>query len=278
MPFSYASAASQPGKGTTRAIDLVLDMRAAGIVPGGNITNATFYRRSGLAGPGLTVSPSPVYCVYNGRAGYRVLSGLGAAAGWDLGLGVCTLQPTFGGQLATQQQVTIYRTSLAAGSFVSPNNDVGMVIKICSGTSTGDLIGAPTGSASGQSGFGVMMLGNAWCYVMKLLGQAQNTVTEQVTLVWPTNDPTIPVDCEFRIYDATLALPGSVELWIAGVKQLTRYWVNPAGVVTPVLPPFASGVGGMQLRMAHRNTSTGPAYVEFYDVAVIQGPADAGTI
>jgi hypothetical protein len=272
------AASAELASGSTRWIDLSIDLTGAAPPGGYGLTNTIRNNRSGLLINGaLTINGA----AWNYRAGklcYYVPSGLGYGVLWGWGFPVCNQQPSLAGNQRARIGVTRFLTSIQFdGGAPTPNSDVGVLAVVASGASAyTDLTTVTAVAGSGKQGWGVLFFGGVWNFVIKLSGSAVGAWAEVVPLTWPVSMNQF-CDVEMRMYDATFVQAAKMELWIAGVKTLTRYWFNPAGITSQTLPPFGDPFG-LQLWFLQRNTSTGPIALHFADTELIVGPADAGTL
>lgn len=262
--------------GSTRTIDYALNDSAAGaVIDATGLQNAVRNLRSGVVENAQLSISTCVWTFSQGRMMVAIKSGLNNGFAWLKGMTVTTQRPPIPGSLTLRgPRVTRFLVTQAAPFYI-PNADVGTNILISSAGGISDLFTA-IGTGPNKSGFGVQMIQNRWNFVNKWQGVGSGNFTEAVDLGLGAIGGLI--DTEFRIYDATFQQEARLEVWVAGLLRLTRYWTNPLGVGTPLLPPLNTTLSGAQLFMQHRSTSTAPADVLIADSSIIQGTADSGTL
>lgn len=271
-----AVASSPPSTGITRDVDLTLATNSGtneiGAAPSTTRELRGALTAGGQTGVGIS-SVSTLLAAPNGRLVWNVTSGLGNGAMIQYGVPITTILPTNKAAYSLRRGVVRVISTLFADSAQTPNNDVGMQIVIGGGT-LAQLLANNNVSGPGKSGYGIWMIANKWVWGIKLVNTAQGVLSEAIDLGLTVTQENL---IEIRTYDAVDTLkPAKVELYINNVLILTRYWVNPAGVVTPTLPPF-SAANGVVIYGQIRNTSTGPANCYFGDFSVIHGPNNEGT-
>ncbi len=271
-------------KGSSRFIDFVHDnysVSAGGNTIGSN--NVSTQGRSRLGTPGLSAGTANIFTpssaqvqLWKGKQCIGIPSGLSYGMTCDFGLLVATVRPQKGAQ-QLRQHVTRIVVQLSIDEGANPlaniNNDVGLFAKFSDGRF---LINDWTGGSGlypSYFGCAVMLRPAGWCWVVKQNNDV--TLYDVTPLAWPVNYADW-CEVEFRIIDATDTQEASIQLWLNGVKVLTRYWTNPAGVSSYQLPPFS--VKGAQIFSVLRNTSTGPQMLYAGDWSTIVGPNDAGTL
>lgn len=286
MSRNSAVASSPPVVGTNRDCDLQLCTNGGTLNVGEPFSNARNLR-TGLSMSKQDVQvvlSSTTVAVQGGRIVADVTSGLGNGAMICYGIPVCT-DHTLGAfspsAYELRRGVTVISSTMFAPTSEAPNNDVGMMAVI-GGGSLAELLPVDASAGNGKSGFGIWMLsGGGWFWGMKSQTDAAGDLTEAIALPQGTV-VTKPRQAQMRVYDQGPGLPNAhtnarVELWWQGLKFLTRYWTNPTGVTTPVLPVL-DAVQGAAIYPQIRNTSTGPAHAYFGDFSLIHGPVNEGTI
>jgi len=276
-PAGPTGATGPAGPGSTKLVYFTL-IGSSGTYEVGAGASAVRDMRSAGNGSehGVGISNlSTLLAFQSGRMSWKVPSGLGNGTMIVYGFPVLTANPTKGNSFALQRGVVRIICTMYADSFVSPNNDVGM-LAIIGGAALTDLTPKNNVTTAGSSGFGVLMQGSKWKWVIKYSNTGSAVFAEAVDVTWDAASALTPAQVEFRIFEATATDPARCDLMIDSAVILTRYWVNPTGVTTPVLPPMTTTAGAIYAQI--RNTSTGPAGAYFGDFSVIKGPNDAGTL
>jgi hypothetical protein len=277
MSRPQAVASSPPATGITRDCDLTLWSSSGAMEIGAGVGMARAVRSMGDASAtGINISSvSTIFGVdkYN-RLVADIPSGLGNGTMIQYGIPVTTLLPLNHAAYGLRRGITRMIATLSSDVAATPNNDVGMQFVIGGGT-LAQLYANNNVTGAGKSGFGIWMVAGKWIWGGKLVNTAQFVLSETVDLGLDVLEPSA---VEVRVYDAVDSLkPAKVEVWVNNVLFLTRYWVNPAGVVTPVLPPFGAALGAA-IYAQIRNTSLGPTHARFGDFSLIHGPNNEGTI
>jgi len=266
-----------PPEGGSRWIDYSLDHQS-GVAPG-TVVGASAMR--GRAGTGaitnlITTVGSPTWATIGGRQAISIPASAGAGVVAAIGSAIATTRLASG---AIGPRMYVYRfSSVAQWPSAAAAADVGSLIKIASTVGTAlsaDLTTEGSTTGSGVPGFGVLQTGVAgvWNWVNKKESVAgfSETVALSNTLsdgAWHT--------IEHRIYDATNALEARYELWIDNTLILVRYWTNPSGVGSVVLPPL-SATAGFQLFATIKNAVSG-GVIALGEYDIMFGSPDRGTI
>jgi hypothetical protein len=279
-PFIQPTAQNGPASGTTRTIDLSLAEYDLG-------SRGTMIWRSGVVVSGMVNSGGDGWLFRRGRQALVISSGLGY--GWFCSYGLVPLIQRIAnrGALAAIAGVTRLLVSMAVDDMsgvTNPNSDIGVDVLIGLPSGISDLRTANNTHLAGSSGWAVLFMPSGmWDFVVKQPDTNSGVFSESTPLpdsVQTALNSGEPSEIEFRVIDATASAEAKMQLWINGVKILTRYWVagQSADALLPPLGTVAAGVTGTVLILQLRNTSTGPPAMYFYRPQLIQGPNDSGTL
>lgn len=278
--YTKQPTATAIGRGTTRDVDVSIEHNA--VNPG------TIRFRGGAQLTGVIINGSAVFGHAAGKRCIDVPSGIGNGLCFGYMFPLQILRPADAGAVNPRQGIVRMVSGMLKSGATggAPNSDIGLDVLIGNPGGIADLWTANNSHLSGASGFSVQLDAAAvWKWKIKNPDTVSGLWAEDLALPAAVqaqlNSLTTAGIVEFRMYDATFALEAKCELYIDGALILTRYWTNPAGVVTPVLPPMGPngvGVTGNLLTFQMRNTSQGPPHMYFLDPCMIIGANDAGTL
>jgi len=281
MPGTVFGATAEVG--ASRFVDADMNLQTPLAVGGAGPTTARLRNHDDVLTATYSMTLSPVAGIATGRGHIGIPNSNAAGIVPGFFATPRTTRPASGSGFVRQMVWRFIDTILFPVG--APTDDCGSLIKIAFGTASAlaqSFSQSALATGSGTAGMGLLMVNaaNTYCWVNKQTGTASGVYAEIVTPI-PNNPGNLSDGSwhviEHRIYDATPTAEARYELWIDNVKCLTRYWVNPSGVVTTLLQPFDTATGN-QLAHTIRNHSTNSGTIAVANAAVIFGAVDQSTL
>lgn len=136
---------------------------------------------------------------------------------------------------------------MLSGTPAAPiTRDCGVVLVLSANTSFANCLRAGVAAGNDYAGFGVVWdgLGDLLWIVKKSGASGGAALSEQVTL--GTYGGLRPVAVKIRVYSATVGVEAKVEVYLDGVKVLTRFWGTGSVLPTVADATFSASFGNFR--------------------------------